>query len=181
MAAEEGEATTQIKTALRLLAKHANAGKVERVGESHFDTTVNGKRVNVMLWSGRVMVIFARRPPACGLDSQRPEGWQTLYRGPSLRDGLRAALHKHRDEDVDAGGAAVRLAAEVTHGDVSLRPDLHFQVNEVVVAALQDREAFAMAEQFSQTGEGRPLLDWLQERSPEAAAEVERVRRLAAR
>jgi hypothetical protein len=42
-------------------------------------------------------------------------------------------------------------------------------------------EAFAMAEQFIQTGEGRPLLDWLQERSPEAAGEVERVRRLAAR
>jgi hypothetical protein len=38
-----------------------------------------------------------------------------------------------------------------------------------------------MAEQFIRTGEGRPLLDWLQEQSPEVAAEVERVRRLAAR
>jgi hypothetical protein len=38
-----------------------------------------------------------------------------------------------------------------------------------------------MAEQFIRSGEGRPLLDWLQERSPEAAAEVERVRRLAVR
>ena len=49
------------------------------------------------------------------------------------------------------------------------------------MAALQDREAFSMAEQFFQTGEGRPLLDWLQERSEAVAAEVEKVRRLAAR
>jgi hypothetical protein len=75
----------------------------------------------------------------------------------------------------------VRLAAEVTHGGVRLKPDLHFQVNGVVVSALQDRGAFAMAEQFIRTGEGRPLLDWLQERSAEVAAEVEGVRRLAAR
>jgi hypothetical protein len=99
----------------------------------------------------------------------------------SLRDGLRAALHRHREEDVDAGGAVVRLAAKVTHGGVSLTPDLHFAVNGVVVTSLQGPEAFAMAEQFIRSGEGRPLLDWLQERSPAVAAEVGRVRRLAAR
>jgi hypothetical protein len=105
----------------------------------------------------------------------------THYTGRSLRDGLRAALHKLGVEDVEAGGAVVRLAAEVTHGGVTLQPDLHFEVNGVVVTALHDREAFAMAEQFIRTGEGRPLLDWLQERSAAVAAEVERVRRLAAR
>ena len=82
---------------------------------------------------------------------------------------------------MDAGGAVIRLAAEATHEGVSLQPDLLFQVNGVVVSTLQDREAFAMAEQFFQTGEGSPLLDWLQERSEEVATEVERVRRLAAR
>jgi hypothetical protein len=66
-------------------------------------------------------------------------------------------------------------------GGVSLRPDLHLQINEVVVSTLQGGETLAMAEQFIQTGEGRPLLDWLQERSAAVAAEVERVRRLAAR
>jgi hypothetical protein len=45
----------------------------------------------------------------------------------------------------------------------------------------QMAEAFGMAERFFQAGEGRPLLDWLQERPGEVAAEVERVRRLAAR
>jgi hypothetical protein len=101
--------------------------------------------------------------------------------GLSVRDGLRAVLRKHRVEDVDAGGEMVRLVAEVTHGSVSLTPDLHFVVNGVVVTALQDPEAFSMAEQFIRSGEGRPLLDWLQERPPEVAAEVGRVRRLAAR
>jgi hypothetical protein len=43
------------------------------------------------------------------------------------------------------------------------------------------RVGLGVAEQFFQAGEGRPLLDWLQERSPEVAAEVGRVRRLAAR
>ena len=38
-----------------------------------------------------------------------------------------------------------------------------------------------MAERFIRSGEGRPLLDWLQERSPEVAAELERVRRLEVR
>jgi hypothetical protein len=145
------------------------------------DATVNGKRVNVMVSSGRVGVVFVRRPPACGADAQRPEGWQTLYRGPSLRDGLRLALQKYQGREVQVGQATYRLQASITHGSVGLTPDLHFQVNEVVVNALQDREAFAMAEQFFQTGEGRPLLDWLQERSEEVAAEEERVRRLAAR
>ncbi len=75
----------------------------------------------------------------------------------------------------------IRLAAEVTHGSVRLTPDLHFQVNGVGVSTLQDSEAFAMAEPFIRAGEGRPLLDWLQERSAEVAAEVERVRRMAAK
>jgi hypothetical protein len=106
------------------------------------------------------------------------ESYQSHYTGKSLRDGLRVALHKHREEDVDAGGAVIRLAAEVTHGSVSLTPDLHFQVNGVVVSTLRGPQAFSMAEQFIRSGEGRPLLDWLQERSPEVAAEVERVRRM---
>ena len=101
------------------------------------------------------------------------EGYQADYIGGSLRDALRVALHKYQDEDVEAGGAVVRLVAEVTHGGIRLRPDLQFEVNQVVVTTLQDREAFAMAEQFFQTGEGRPLLDWLQERSEAVAAEVE--------
>jgi hypothetical protein len=43
------------------------------------------------------------------------------------------------------------------------------------------RVGLGAAEQIFQTGEGRPLLDWLQERSGEVAAEVGRVRRPAAR
>jgi hypothetical protein len=167
-----------IQTAMRLLAKHAE-GPVEQVGEGHLRAVVNGRHVHVLHWEagrvGRVVVAEVR---------QRTEDVPAVnvpYSGPSLYDGLRAALHNHRDEDVEAGGVVVCLAAEVTHGGVRLKPDLHFQVNGVVVSALQDREAFAMAEQFFQTGEGRPLLDWLQERSEEVATEVERVRRLAAR
>jgi hypothetical protein len=167
----------QIKTALRLLAKHAD-GPVETVGMNQVRAVVNGRRVDVLNWSGRVgrVVVQTVRLTASG-----DAGCETHYSGRSLRDDLRAALHQRREEDVGAGGATVRLVAEVTHGSVSLTPDLHFQVHGVVVCALQESEAFAMAEQFIQTGEGRPLLDWLQERSAEVAAEVERVRRLAAR
>jgi hypothetical protein len=168
-----------IETAIRLLSKHAD-GPVEPVGgnPNQVRAVVNGRRVDVTQWLGKVcrVVVETLRLTASG-----DAGCVTHYSGRSLRDGLRAALHQHRDEDVEAGGATVRLAAEVTHGSVSLTPDLHFQVNGVVVSILQDGEAFSMAEQFFQTGEGRPLLDWLQERSPEVAAEVERVRRLAAR
>jgi hypothetical protein len=166
------------ETAYTLLAKHAEGGKVERVRQYQIRATVNGKRVDAVQWSGRVGAVSVQ---TVRLTAGGGESYQSNYSGTSLRDGLRAALHKHRDEDVEAGGVAIRLAAEVRHGGVSLRPDLHFQVNGVVVSTLQDREAFAMAEQFFQTGEGRPLLDWLQERSAEVAGEVERVRRLAAR
>jgi hypothetical protein len=167
-----------IQTATRLLAKHAE-GPVKPVGEGHFQAVVNRRYVNVMHWHrGRVGRVFVAEvsEEVLGVPAVT-----TLYEGPSLREGLRVALNKHRAEDVDAGGAVVPLAAEVTHGGVSLRPELLFAVNGVVVTALQDAEAFGMAGQFFQTGEGRPLLDWLQERSPEVAAEVERVRRLAAR
>jgi hypothetical protein len=139
---------------------------------------VNGRRVDVLNWSGRVGTVFVQavRPTVSGGESYR-----TDYSGKSLRDGLRAALYEYPAEDVEAGGAVVCLVVEVTHGGVSLKPDLHFQVNGVVVTAPQDREAFSMAEQFIRAGEGRPLLDWLQGRSGQVAAEVERVRRLAAR
>jgi hypothetical protein len=166
------------KTAMRLLSKHAE-GPVEPVGgdPNRVRAVVNGRRVDVVQYLGKVgkVVVQAVRLTATG-----DAGCVTHYDGRGLRDGLRAALHKHREEDVDAGGAVVRLAAEVTHGSVSLTPDLHFQVNGVVVTALQGPEAFGMAEQFLRSGEGRPLLDWLQERSPEVAAEVGRVRRMAA-
>jgi hypothetical protein len=163
-----------IENAVRLLAKYA-AGPVVQVGGNPYQVraVVNGRRVDVVRWEGkgsRVVVQTVR------LTAGGDAVCVTHYSGRSLRDGLRAALHRHRAEDVDAGGAVVRLAAEVTHEGVGLRPDLHFQVNGVVVTALQDAEAFAMAEQFFQTGEGRPLLDWLQERSAAVAAEVERVR-----
>jgi len=168
----------QIETAMRLLAKHAD-GPVEPVGgnPNQVRAVVNGRRVDVVQHLGRVgkVVVQAVRLTAAG-----DAGCVTHYTGKGLRDGLRAALHKHRDEDVDAGGATVRLVAEVTHEGVTLRPDLHFQVNGGVVSSLQDAEAFSMAEQFFRSGEGRPLLDWLQERSPEVAAEVGRLRRLAA-
>lgn len=169
----------RIETAMRLLAKHAD-GPVEPVGANpnQVRAVVNGRRVDVVQWLGRVgrVVVQTVRLTAGG-----DAGCETHYSGRSLREGLRAALHKHRDEDVDAGGTLVRLAAEVTHGGVSLTPDLHFTVNKVVVTALQGPEAFAMAEQFIRAGEGQPLLDWLQERAAAVAAEVERVRRLAAR
>jgi hypothetical protein len=163
------------KTALRLLARHAE-GPVERVGPDQVRAVVNGRRVDVRSRSGKVGMVFVQ---TCKLTASGGENYPSNYSGNSLRDGLCAALHKYRDEDVDAGGAAVRLAAEVTHEGVRLTPDLHFQVNEVVVTALQGSEAFAMAEQFIRSGEGRPLLDWLQERSAEVAAEVRRVRRVA--
>jgi len=134
--------------------------------------------VHVFHGSGRIETVVVR---TVRLTARWGEGYQADYIGGSLRDALRVALHKYQDEDVEAGGAVVRLVAEVTHGGIRLRPDLQFEVNQVVVTTLQDREAFAMAEQFFQTGEGRPLLDWLQERSEAVAAEVERVRRLAAR
>ncbi len=167
------------KTALQLLAKYAE-GPVEPVGgnPNQVRAVVNGRRVEVVHYLGKVGRVVVQTVRLTGTGDA---GCETHYTGRSLRDGLRAALHKHRAEDVDTGGAAVRLAAEVTHGGVSLRPDLHFQVNGVVVTAPQGREAFAMAEQFIRAGEGRPLLDWLQERSPEVAAEVDRVRQLAAR
>jgi hypothetical protein len=167
-----------IETALRLLAKHAEGGKVEQVGEHQLRAVVNGRRVDVLNWWGRVGSVFVQTRK---LTARGGESYQTNYSGNSLREGLRAALHKHRVQDVEAGGAVVRLAVSVTHGSVSLQPDLHFEVNGVVVSTLQDAEAFAMAEQFIRAGEGRPLLDWLQERSAAVAAEVERVRRLAAR
>jgi hypothetical protein len=173
-----------IETALRLLAKHAEGGKVEQIAPRLRRAAVNGKLVNVMESSVRQGVVAQVVVWTAG-EGQRPptpaEVATIHYRGPSLREGLRVALNKHRAEGVDAGGAVVRLAAEVTHGSVGLSPDLHFTVNQVVVTALQDGEAFGMAEQFIRTGEGGPLLDWLQERSPEVAAEVGRVRRLAAR
>jgi hypothetical protein len=169
-----------IETALRLLAKHAEGGKVVRVGQ-HLRATVNGRLVNVFesaVKGGVVaeVAVWTEQPPPT------PAEVATIhYRGPSLREGLRVALNRHRAADVDAGGAVVPLAVEVTHGGVSLTPDLLFAVNGVVVSTPQDAEAFSMAGQFFQAGEGRPLLDWLQERSPEVAAELERVRRLAAR
>ena len=170
-------------TAMRLLAKHAEGGKVERVAQ-HLRATVNGKLVNVFesaVKGGVVaeVAVWTVEEGTGGSQMQpTPAVAATIhYRGPSLREGLRVALNKHRVEEVDAGGAVVPLAAEVTHGGLSLTPELLFAVNGVVVSSLQDAEAFGMAEQFFQTGEGRPLLDWLQERSPE----VERVRRMAAR
>jgi hypothetical protein len=51
----------------------------------------------------------------------------------------------------------------------------------VVVRPAVERVGQWVAGQFFQTGEGQPLLDWLQERSPEVAAEVGRVRWLAAK
>jgi hypothetical protein len=167
-----------IETAMKLLAKHAEGGPVELIRENRLRAVVNGREVDVFHRSGRVEIVFVQTRK---LTAGGGESYLSNYSGYSLRDGLRAALHRHRDEDVGAGGAVVRLVAEVTHGGVSLTPELNFEVNQVVVTALQDREAFAMAEQFFQTGEGRPLLDWLQERSGEVAAEVGRVRRLAAR
>jgi hypothetical protein len=168
-----------IETAMRLLAKHAD-GPVEPVGANpnQVRAVVNSRRVDVVQYLGKVnqvLVQTVRLTAGGGASSV------THYSGRGLRDGLRAPLHKHRVENVDAGGALIPLAAEVTHGGVSLRPELLFAVNGVVVSTLQDREAFAMAEQFFQAGEGRPLLDWLQERSAEVAAEVERVRRLEAK
>ncbi len=139
---------------------------------------VNGRRVDVRGRSGRVGAVLVR---AVSRAASGGETSQTNVRFNSPRDGLCAALYGYRDEEVDACGAVIRLAAEVTHAGVGFRPDLHFQVNGVVVSTLQGPEAFSMAEQFIRAGEGRPLLDWLQERSPEVAAELERVRRLAAR
>jgi hypothetical protein len=167
-----------IGTAMRLLAKHAE-GPVKQVGEGHLQAVVNRRYVNIINWEvGRVGRVFVAEVSegAAGVPAV-----ETLYAGTSLRDGLRAALHQQRDEDVEAGGAVIRLVAEVTHGGVGLQPDLHFWVNAVLVNTLQDPETFALAEQFIQSGEGRPLLDWLQERSAEVTGEVERVRRLAAR
>jgi hypothetical protein len=168
-----------IETAMRLLAKNAE-GPVVQVGGNPYQVraVVNGRRVDIVRWEGKVSRVVVQ---TVRLTAGGDAVCMTHYSGRSLRDGLRAALHRHREEEVDAGGAAVRLAAEVTHGGVSLQPDLHIQVNGVVVSTLQDREAFAMAEQFFQTGEGSPLLDWLQERSAEVAAEVGRVRRPAVR
>jgi hypothetical protein len=174
----------RIETAMRLLAKHAEGGKVEQIAPRLRRATVNGKLVNVMKSSVRQGVVMwtVEEGVGEGQTPRTPAEVATIhYRGPSLREGLRVALNKHRAADVDAGGAVVPLVAEVTHGGLGLQPDLHLQINEVVVSTLQDGETLAMAEQFFQTGEGRPLLDWLQERSPEVAAEVERVRRLAAR
>jgi hypothetical protein len=169
----------RIDTAMRLLSKHAD-GPVETVGgdPNRVRAVVNGRRVDVVQYLGKVgqVVVQTVRLTATG-----DAGCEAHYSGKSLRDGLRATLHKHREEDVEAGGAVVRLVAEVNHGGVSLTPDLSFQVNGVVVSTLPGPEAFGMAEQFIRSGEGRPLLDWLQERSEVVAAEVERVRRLAAR
>ena len=168
-----------IRTAMRLLAKHAEGGEVKQVVEGQFQAVVNRRYVNVLhREGGRVGRVWVAK--ASDRAGEVP-AVKLLYIGPSLRGGLRVALNKHRVEDVEAGGAVVPLAAEVTHGGVSLTPELLFAVNGVVVSTLQDAEAFGMAEQFFQTGEGRPLLDWLQERSAEVAAEVERVRRLGAR
>jgi hypothetical protein len=167
----------RIETAMRLLAEHAE-GPVEWVGPDQVRAVVYGRRVDVLSRSGWVgaVSVQAVSPAAGGGETQ-----QTSVSFNSLRDGLCAALHGYRAEAVPCGGAVIHLAAEVTHEGVGLRPDLHLQINEVVVSTLQDGETLAMAEQFFQTGEGRPLLDWLQERSPEVAAEVGRVRRLAAR
>ncbi len=167
----------RIEDAFRLLAKHAE-GPVERVGPHQVRAVVNGRRVDVLDWSGRVGAVLVQ---AVSRAASGGETSQTNVRFNSLRDGLCAALYGYRAEGVDCGGVVIRLAAEVTHAGVALRPGLHLQVNEVVVSSLQGGEALAMAEQFVRTGEGRPLLDWLQERSAEVAAEVERVRRMAAK
>ncbi len=132
---------------------------------------VNGRRVDVRSRSGRVGAASVR---AVTRAAGGGETSQTNISFNSPRDGLCAALYGYRAEGVDCGGVVIRLAAEVTHAGVALRPGLHLQVNEVVVSSLQGGGTLAMAEQFIRAGEGRPLLDWLQERSAAVAAEVER-------
>jgi hypothetical protein len=146
--------------------------RIDTQGSQGFLMQVKGGVVaSVVVWTEEKAAGEGQTPPTPA------EMAAVHYRGPSLREGLRVALNKHRATDVDVGGAVFPLAAEVTHSGASLQPELLFAVKGVVVSTLQDAEAFAMAGQFFQTGEGRPLLDWLQERSPE----VERVRRMAAR
>src|SRR5690349_19094788 len=103
-----------IETAMRLLAKHAEGGEVKEIVEGQFQAVVNRRYVNVLhREGGRVGRVWVAKSSNRAGDVPAVK---LLYIGPSLREGLRVALHKHREEDVEAGGAVVPLAAEVTHG-----------------------------------------------------------------
>ncbi len=172
------------KNAEKLLAQHADGGKVERVGENQLDCTVNGKRFSVVRWGGGrgerevVGAVYVRTPNADG-GSQRPEDWDTTYSGNNLRDGLRAALQRSRETWFDYLGQRCRLLVDLTHEGLGLTPRPCFMLGGTLVSTLADERALAAAEAFIDGGPAEPLVDWLVEHSEQAARWCEEVKGVA--
>jgi hypothetical protein len=151
--------------ATRLVARFCG-GVRPRAGTAHgHEAVVNGCNVVLVEQHGKVSWVFVNR------------GEDVLYSGRGVRDGLRAALRRRRQADVDLGGTPRPLLVEVrADGTARLSMVAYVQLGGVVVEDA-DPELRALADAFIRSGGPEGLLDWLSERHSAFAREVEAMHR----